>query len=162
MLIAPYSIRLLSKKLELYPAVILPDGSSTARYNDTHIIYSKIEIVGIDAKTGAAKAINTDLFFDPIPSNRIYGFVNNSFGIDAVRRDTLRFRKDLLSPIYTYKKYSEVQSQDLIAWYKSKLVAQGFEDSEFTFQEEIITIDRLTSEIVDSSLSRIENYTLND
>lgn len=162
LLLVPYSITMLSKKLEPYPAIILPDGSSTVMYNTKYITYSKIELIGTDAKTGTPRAINIDSFFSPIPSNRIYGFVNNSFGIDAIRRDTLRFRRNIFEPILGAKNYDEKESNHLNAWYQSKLVAQGLEDSNFSFQEEIIKIDRNTSEIVDSTLLRSENYSLYD
>lgn len=162
LLVVPYSITIFSNKLEPYPAVILPDGSSKVMYNDGYIRYSKTEIIGIDAESRTARVINADSFFYPIPSNRIYGFVNNSFSMDSIRRDTFRFRRDFISPIIRTKQYKNIESKDLNEWYRSKLIAQGFSDTEFTFQEELITIVRETSEIVDSTLSRSKRIKLYD
>ena len=162
LLVVPYGIMILSKKLEPYPAVILPDGSSKVEYNDEYIRYSKIELIGMEAVSGTPRAVNSSLFLYPIPSNRIYGFVNNNFNIDDVRRDTFRFRRDLLSPIISIKHYQDIESRDLNEWYRAKLITQGFKDTEFIFQEELITIDRETSEIIDSILSRREIFKLYD
>lgn len=162
LLLVPYGIMVLSKKLEPYPAIILPDGSSTVLHDDEYITYSKVELLGRDTLNGDLQKINITAFLDPIPSNGIYGLMNNSFGINKVRNDTFFFRKEILPPLINSKYYSELEVKELSDWYKLKLSYQGLDNSEFIFQEEIITIDRVTNEIVDSLLSRSVKYTLYD
>ncbi len=136
----PFGIKNIDPRLEMFPAVILPSGSSKYPLD----VEYRMPIHEMYARTpnGTEKKVEHPLFFRPIPLKNSQKIIGKKFGLKPSKSHqfkTVRLGLTLeLDP-----KVSEKDIEATKIWMRDKLREQGFQDSILIIRKEqfVIAVD---------------------
>jgi len=126
----PFVARSICEQFEIYPSVVLPSGGVLVRSNGEAFVFTRIEVLGHDAKTGALRPVDPQGFLSPIPAGYFLAVVANEFGLNPNFTATLYLRG---GRVLTRREFGDMTDADrdaTRAWLRERLQREGFGEDE--------------------------------
>ncbi len=134
-LLVPFVLKTVSRKLEPYPAIILPSGASKLDLKEGKIGVDGISIYGYDTQ-GNLEKIDVKQFIAPIPSHYFHVLANNEFGLSTKTTDEIWLR-GLNKKIDIKRKSTSSEHQELAKiWLANRLKKLGLSTSSILIRYE--------------------------
>ncbi|WP_296702337.1 hypothetical protein [Algoriphagus sp.] len=164
-LLVPFGLRLVSSKLEPYPALLFPSGDKQVQVPlDSPIPnYRYSELFGFAPEQGWV-SIDEEKFIAPIPRNYLSFILEKNKGLFSNYSDVEKENQSSSNPIKNFlmrnqeKSFSIERREEISQFFKQKLESQGFDPNRLKIVEyQVISypqsskIDRsiLSEEIID-------------
>ena len=166
---APYTLKLLSSKLEIYPSIILPAGAGKVSHTDGRFQFTATTLHCTDATTGKETTQQIGDFLYPIPRQYFKSILANDFGLNPGKEQTIRFRKKVL-PLLTRKlpnltySHSAVLHPDNIeetkAWLRGRLRTVGCTPEGLLVRQSNVVLDIATRTVLRVEVEKEHKFDL--
>ncbi len=151
-LLLPYMLKLKNRRLEIFPAVIMPAGASLIHKKDSisfrsHEIYAK--------RNDSITRIDVKEFLNPIPEWYLSHIALSNFGLASYSRE---IKLDKIPIRFTnFNRFSNSELIKAQKFYQARLKNLGFDDSLFIYRSYKI---QLRDSVQNKILSRERIYRL--
>ena len=160
----PLGLKFIGKanKLEVYPSIVLPTGATLLESSNDNFIYKRTVLLAYKDGQNKLEEINIENFLSPIPNQYLFAIYDNDFGLDIKKKNNIIFRTDLIDTLHYRNNYHF--SLDMLsntkAWYRKKLVIQGFEESKFIARILEYNASISTQDVIDISIIDEKQFSL--
>ena len=158
-LFVPFVLRTLSKKLEPYPALILPSGASKIDLKEGVINVDSISIYGYDTQ-GKLQKIDVEQFIEPIPNHYFRHIANKEFGLSTKTTEEI-WLKGLNKKINIKRKSISLENQRLAKiWVSNRLEQIGLSTSSILIRNESKVLSINNAKEVSREITNEKNISL--
>ncbi|MEN2281722.1 hypothetical protein AAGF08_06245 [Algoriphagus sp. SE2] len=159
-LLVPFGLRLISSKLEPYPALLFPSGDKQVQVPlDSPVPnYRYSDLYGFTPEKGWVN-IDEESFISPIPRNYLSFILENKKGLFSENSDIEVKNQPSSKPIKNFlmrnqeKKLSKDERKEIAEFFKQKLISQGFDSTRLKIVEYQVVSYPQTSKVDLSILS---------
>lgn len=135
-LLGPFCLRLVSSKLEPYPAILFPSGDKQVKVPLEGPVsnYTYTDLYGYIPEEGWV-SIDEESFFSPIPRNYLSFILNQNKRLFSNESDSEIGKKLSSNPIMKFlmrnqvKDPSDERREEVAEFFKKKLVSQGLDST---------------------------------
>jgi len=141
-LLAPFCLRLVSSKLEPYPAILFPSGDKQVQVPLESPIpnYLYTVIYGFIPEKGWS-SVEEESFISPIPRNYLSFILSQNKGLFSKKSDVEIEKQHSLNPIMKVLMRNQVKAptverrKEVSEFFKKKLASQGFDSTKLKIVE---------------------------
>lgn len=141
-LMVPFGLRLISSKLEPYPALLFPSGDKQVQVPLDNPIpnYRYSDLFGFTQEKGWVN-IEEESFISPIPRNYLSFILEKNKGLFSDNTDFERENKSSSNPIKSFlmrnqeKTISMDERKEIAEFFKERLTSQGFDSTRLKIVE---------------------------
>lgn len=143
-LIPPFALKI-RKRLEPYPAIILPIGARKVNVGKKEINFNRTSLWGKREKDNTWTRVDVKKFLHPIYVHYWDPISRNSFGLKSTEGRIIKLFKgiNILS-----KKVTPNEVQEAKYWLRQKLVQSGYGSNELMIKFEQVKFDIETGKII--------------
>ncbi|MCZ6674119.1 MAG: hypothetical protein O7C75_14410 [Verrucomicrobia bacterium] len=146
-LVVPYGLKLLSKSLEIYPAIIFPAGAVTLEHKDGWHQMVQHGLFGVDVSTKKLKQLDKGKFLNPVPIHYLSLLLFNEFGLNPDIESTIYFRYFKPLRVKKFSSVTETDREETRDWLRNRLIAAGCDDEVLIIRKTELRINRDSGEI---------------